>query len=89
MRRVRPTGQFRKDLKLGAKRGLNLYKLHRIISLLRENEPLPLTAYPHRLSGKYEGSWECHIESDWLLIYAVTNHEVLLVRTGTHNDLFE
>jgi mRNA interferase YafQ len=32
--------------------------------------------------------WECHIEADWLLIYNVTPNEVLLVRTGTHLDLF-
>lgn len=27
-------------------------------------------------------------EPDWLLIYVVTDDEVLLVRTGTHADLF-
>jgi len=28
------------------------------------------------------------IEPDWLLIYEVTATEVLLIRTGTHSDLF-
>jgi mRNA interferase YafQ len=33
--------------------------------------------------------WECHIEPDWLLIYEVRPTEVLLIRTGTHSELFE
>jgi mRNA interferase YafQ len=32
---------------------------------------------------------ECHIEPDWLLIYDITDAEVVLLRTGTHSDLFE
>ena len=35
------------------------------------------------------GVWECHIEPDWLLIYDITATEVLLIRTGSHSDLFE
>jgi len=31
---------------------------------------------------------ECHIDPDWLLVYEVTPEEVLLIRTGTHSDLF-
>jgi len=89
MKRIRPTGAFKKDLKRAAKRGLNLYKIHRLISLLKENTPLPPTAHPHRLGGEWEGCWECHIAPDWLLIYSVTDAEVILIRTGTHADLFE
>jgi len=36
-----------------------------------------------------ESVWECHIEPDWLLIYEVTDTEVLLIRTGSHSELFE
>jgi addiction module RelE/StbE family toxin len=31
----------------------------------------------------------CHVAPDWLLIYKVTDEEVLLARTGTHADLFD
>jgi mRNA interferase YafQ len=51
--------------------------------------PLPFSAHPHKLSGEWEGFWECHIQSDWLLIYAVTETHLHLARTGTHADLFE
>lgn len=45
---------------------------------------------PHKLSGKYEDFWECHIENDWLLIWYIDNEDnLILVRTGTHSDLFE
>jgi len=57
--------------------------------MLSSDEILDITYRTHKLSGKYEGFWECHIESNWLLIYDVTDEEVLLVRTGAHADLFE
>jgi mRNA interferase YafQ len=89
MRRTLPLGAFRKDLKRITKRGWNIGKLNALISLLQSDARLPENAYPHKLSGKYDGLWECHIESDWLLIYDVTEKEVLLARTGRHADLFE
>jgi mRNA interferase YafQ len=89
MKRTRPLGKFRKDLKRLSRRGLGLNKLNKTIALLQTGELLPPIARPHKLSGKYAGLWECHIESDWLLIYNVTDKEVLLARTGTHADLFE
>lgn len=41
-----------------------------------------------KLPSEWEGFLECHIESDWLLIYDVNGEVVILVRTGTHEDLF-
>ncbi|MDO8553147.1 MAG: type II toxin-antitoxin system YafQ family toxin [bacterium] len=41
------------------------------------------------LTGEWLGFWECHIGPNWLLIYDVTDTEVLLARTGSHVDLFE
>jgi mRNA interferase YafQ len=56
--------------------------------LLAETGTLPPAYRPHRLSREWAGAWECHIEPDWLLIYTVIGREVVLVRTGTHRDLF-
>ena len=90
MRSERWWGAYRKDIKRLVKRDYDLSKLYLIIQLLHDKESaLPPTARPHKLSGKYGGLWECHIESDWLLIYDVTEKEVLLASTGTHADLFE
>ncbi len=33
--------------------------------------------------------WECHIEPDWLLIWDQEHDALILVRTGTHADLFD
>ena len=63
-------------------------KLEAIVQLLRDDEPLPISARPHKLTGEYDGFWECHLGPDWLLIYDSTDTEVLLARTGTHADLF-
>ncbi|MBK8515227.1 MAG: type II toxin-antitoxin system mRNA interferase toxin, RelE/StbE family [Saprospiraceae bacterium] len=37
-----------------------------------------------------KGYWECHIKPDWLLIWSFTPKlkEIILVRWGTHADLF-
>jgi mRNA interferase YafQ len=43
----------------------------------------------HDLSGQYKGTRECHIEPDWLLIYELTKDDIILIRTGTHSDLFD
>ncbi len=88
MRHALPTGNFKKDLKRIEKRGWKLERLQTVIVLLQRNEPLPFSARPHKLSGKWTEYWECHIESNWLLIYRFTDGHVLLARTGTHEDLF-
>jgi len=45
---------------------------------------------PHKLSGEYDNCWECHIKSDWLLIWEQNDTELTLLftGTGTHSDLF-
>lgn len=83
------THQFKKDLKLANKRGKKLSRLDEIISILREEKPLPAKNRNHRLEGGYIDHWECHIEPDWLLIYLKTSKVLTLVRTGTHSDLFK
>ena len=43
------------------------------------------------LKGNYIGHCECHIAPDWLLIYKITEKDLilLLTDTGSHSDLFE
>ena len=84
------TTQFRKDLKRIKKRGLNLQKLQEVLTQLINNQSLDPKHRDHALTGNYIGFRECHIEPDWLLIYAVDKCQLVLVasRTGTHSDLF-
>ncbi len=87
---IKPTTQFKKDLKAIHRRGYNLTLLTEIIELLADGKPLPDKNRDHSLSGEYSGCRECHITPDWLLIYEISQNELILylTRTGSHSDLF-
>lgn len=80
--------QFEKDLILAKKRGKKIDKLWPIVELLQDYLPLPEKCWPHKLVGEWNNFWECHIESDWLLIYRYVDDYLELARIGTHSDLF-
>ena len=88
MRRIRQQAQFRTDLRRQRRRGKDLEEPIAAVELLAETGTLPEGYSPHQSSGEWKGVSECHIDPDWLLIYEVTPEEVLLIRTGTHSDLF-
>ena len=90
---VRWQSQFKKDYKRMLKRGKAINKLDEVIEELAVPNPLPEKYRDHSLKGNYVGYKECHIEPDWLLIYGYESIDegelqLLLVRTGTHSDLF-
>ena len=85
---LRRTTQFKRDAKLLVKRGKDLGKLREPVQLLVEGRALDERYRDHALVGGYKGSREFHVEPDWLLIYERTEHELILIRTGTHADLF-
>lgn len=90
MYEVEYTGLFKKKVKLMNKRGYDLSLLETTIDTLIETGTLPQKYHPHKLSGNYEGLWECHIQPDWLLIWAKEDYRLVLVMTdtGTHSDIF-
>ncbi len=88
MRRIAQRRRFRADLKRRKRLGKNVAELIAAVEPLAGQGALPSAYRPHRLSGEWRGVWECHIEADWLLIYTVDDEEVLLIRTGSHADLF-
>ena len=88
MRIVRETRQFRKDIKRLKKRGKDLDKLKEVILRLFEGRPLDVRHRDHPLTGQWQGSRDCHVEPDWLLIYRIDASALYLERTGTHSDLF-
>lgn len=83
------TRQFARDTKRMKKRGNNLEKLKIIIRSIVAEEVLDALNRDHKLIGNWKGRRECHIESDWLLIYMVESNRVVFERTGTHSDLFQ
>lgn len=92
MLKIEFSGQFKKDYKLAVKRGCDLKKLEKVITLLCNEQPLPEIYQDHALtnSKNYKCMRECHIEPDWLLVYKVFEKTLILklIRTGSHSDLF-
>lgn len=84
------TNQFKKDYKKIKKRNYNICLLKKVISLLISGTSLSEIYKDHSLfnDNKYQNVRECHILSDWLLIYQIKDDVLILVRTGTHSDLF-
>ena len=87
---IKVLNKFKKDVKLAHKRGLPMEDLDKIITILKDGDPIPESYKDHPLQGEYKGTRELHIHPDWLLIYekAETIKLITLVRTGTHSDLF-
>ncbi|KAI4442116.1 type II toxin-antitoxin system YafQ family toxin [Schaedlerella arabinosiphila] len=85
---VRYSTKFKKDFKTCVKRRCKMERLQQVIDILRIPSALPQKNFDHNLSGNYAGYRECHVETDWLLIYRQDGNELLLHRTGTHADLF-
>lgn len=83
------TKQFEKDLKRSRKRGKNLDKFKILAKTLILGETLDPIHRDHKLVGNYIGRRDCHIESDWLLIYKIDKKQLIFERIGTHSDLFK
>jgi mRNA interferase YafQ len=82
------TSAFERDLRRVRRQGKDLDKLEVIVDLLQGDSPLPARRRVHPLRGEWEDHWDCHVEPDWLLIYKLRPGELILVRTGSHSDLF-
>lgn len=91
------TNLYKKELKLMLRRGKDGQKIFDTLTMILDNATkgiehhllLPQKYSLHKLSGEYKGYWECHIESDWLLVYYLDSEVLRLERTGTHNDIFK
>ena len=90
MLKIRYSSRFKKDYKIIVKRGYDVRFLEEVLNILVQEKPLPQKYLDHSLSGNYSGHRECHITSDWLLIYNIEKDilTLSLTRTGTHSDLF-
>ena len=91
MLHIEYTTKFKRDLKLAKRRHKDLKSLQEIMKTIAQQKPLNPKFRDHTLTGNWVGYRELHIEPDWLLIYKLPPNEnvVILVRTGTHSDLFK
>ena len=89
---VKYTSEFKKNYKKIKKQGKDVEKLKCVISKLANGLELEERYQNHMLNDNkyYKNCGECHIEPDWLLVYQYINEELilLLVKTGSHSELF-
>ncbi len=89
MKEIHQESSFAKDLKIIKKRKYPIIKMEEVLKLLICGEKLPLKHKDHALSGNWKGFRECHISDNWLLVYRLTESKIILIATGTHDDLFK
>lgn len=84
------TRQFKKDYKKIKHQKALITVLDTTITRLQRSESLDAGFNVHRLEGNYKDCLECHVKTDWLLIWQVDENEntLTLIRTGSHSDLF-
>ncbi len=89
MRDVVLTSAFKKDYKRLSRSGQYVMQgLQEVTAKLADDNLLDEKYRDHGLIGNWQDCRECHIKPDWLLIYQFKDNELILVRTGTHSDLF-
>ena len=60
-----------------------------VVYALRNNIPLPARYRDHPLHGEWEGSRDCHIRPDLVLVYTLEGEDLLILeRLGSHAELF-
>ena len=90
MKKVLKTSQFKKDFKRIQHDRQKVADLLSVVTKLANGEVLPKEMRPHVLSGEYKNYMECHIGSDYLLIwYDKIEDAIKLVRLGSHSELFK
>ena len=87
--RITYTNRMKHDVRLMKKRGKDLNKLVKVLSVLACGNALPEKNRDHQLTGNMKDFRECHIEPDWLLLYQIHEDELVLTATatGSHSDL--
>jgi mRNA interferase YafQ len=89
MRSIIRKSQFKRDFKKLRSSNRDIEVLKTAIEKLAAGEDLPASFRDHALIGNYANCRECHLAGDWLLIYQRDAETLILIRTGSHSELFE
>lgn len=89
MKTVLRSTRFKKDFKRFLNQPGKVQALLNIVRHLEQTGRVPAEYDPHWLHGIYEGCMECHIQSDFLLIWIDEDQQTIrLLRLGSHHELF-
>ncbi len=89
MLKLKTTNHFEKDYRKAHRSKRDMVRLKRTMSWIANKQPLPTELRDHKLIGNYQGRHECHLASDWLLIYKIESNTVIFERTGPHSELLK
>ena len=90
MKKLFLSSQYKKDYKRYRNNPRKKAALKEVLTMLRNELPIPAEYQPHELQGQYKGCMECHIQGDFLLIWFDPNRDIIeLVRLGSHSQLFK
>jgi mRNA interferase YafQ len=91
MRKIDPTGQFKRDYKRetkGQHRATLDVDLEPVFEALASDQPLEPRHRDHALTGEWKDHRDCHVKPDLVLIYRKPDDATLqLVRLGSHSEL--
>ena len=89
MKKLRPSTQYKKDLKRIRNNPKKAAELLKVLQMLENEIEIPEKYKPHMLTNDYAGCMECHIQGDFLLIWIdQISKDIDLVRLGSHSELF-
>ena len=89
------SAHFLRDYKRARKKHKDVSLVDEVIKLIEKDDKsskkkLKSRHKMHTLTGEWAGSFECHVANvgDWLLIWQVSDGMAVLLRTGTHDEIF-
>lgn len=89
MREIRKSSQLKKDFKRIKNDQNRVNALFHIIEILEQGKTIPIEFNLHLLKGEFKGIMECHIETDFLLMWIDEDEDIVrLLRLGSHSELF-
>ena len=87
--KIRRHKRFINDLRNARLSDSQFEKFVHYINILRDDTSLPPESKDHALSGNYQDCREFHLGGDMLVIYLLNGSEAILMRLGTHSQLFK
>jgi len=81
------TNKFKKDLKTYAHKQDILDELDYCIMLIQNHTALPPKYKDHPLTGNWKSKRDCHVRPDDILIYQITDNNLILIRFASHSKL--
>ncbi|MDD3032583.1 MAG: type II toxin-antitoxin system YafQ family toxin [Candidatus Pacebacteria bacterium] len=82
------SNRFKKDLKYYKYKDEVLIEFKKVLDILIGGDCFPEKNCNHSLKGEFKDCFECHVKPDIILIYKIEDSIVLLLRIGSHSDIF-